>query len=660
MKPIQLLLTGFESFQKHHPNPSECVIRRMSATNHSGFRIMGMVLPVSYSGCLNFCNSFSDWNRFDAIIMCGLNARVDAVCLEQQALNRQQSDHPDNIGRIGQGEPVLSGSPELIESSVDVVRLAEQVSTPDRPVKASFFAGTYVCNTLYYHVLRIVNPLSIPAVFVHIPTVSPMWDFDSIQNVLLSIGKLISRKTNFPQNSLSQIHSMDDVRTFLYGFINYERKTGLAYTETNYSLDRFESYLGHQNNPHRSGRYIHIAGTKGKGCVSALIASILSAHGLRIGLYTSPHLVDLRERIRFNGKAISEKHFIRLADEQHRIAGRTQSLERAYRTTFEMLTSMAFQYFDRMRTDWSVLETGMGGRLDCTNVVKPDVCAITRIDMDHMDSLGKSLMAIASEKAGIIKNDIPVILGRQRQSVTRFLNMYASNVKAPAFNASSCIRLKNIRMESSGTAFSARIAKRWYHNLRIHLPGRFQFENCRLALAVIQHLAEKKLITLDNDSLLKGLAQTTWPGRFSVIPPSRIPDGMPGKNLIIDGAHNPRAIQALMESIRLLYPGIPLITIFGCSANKNAKGMLRILSRYTSRIVMTSFPNSRALPTDQLTHLARSKFAQIFEAMDVFDAVNRLKQCIMPDDIVLVTGSLFLAGEWMEKIGMSESCLDIY
>lgn len=660
MKTMRILLTGFLPFLHRRVNPSELLVRHLCRQRIRGLEILGAILPVTYSGCKNFCDNFNSWNRFDAIIMSGLNAGIDTVNLEQRAVNLQKSRHPDNSGYHSDGLPVIEGFPAFLDSPVDALRLSERITAGNRPVNASLYAGTYVCNSLYYRVLAALNGLNIPSIFMHLPALDPPWHLEAIQAVTINLVKAMSGSA---EKKLKQYHplvSMQETRDFLYGFINYERKTGVAYEEKNYNLNRFEDHLNRQANPHRRGHVIHIAGTKGKGCVSALIASILSAHGLRTGLYTSPHLVDIRERIRLDGKAISESDFIRLAEEQRYLIRSKPPEVQAYRTTFELLTSMAFQYFSRQHTDWDVLETGMGGRLDCTNVVNPEICAITRIDMDHMDSLGSTLLKIASEKAGIIKKNVPVVLGGQLPSVSRFLESYSKQHGPEAVFANRAVKIRDIRMDLTGTTFSARIDKRWYHDLRINLPGIFQFENCRLALGVIQELVTGNKLPLNPDLLRLGLARVRWPGRFTVLFPGQVDPDLGGERVIIDGAHNPRAIKALMKSVKTLLPGRPVTVVMGCSSNKDVDGMVRTVARHADRFVATTFPGSRALPADALARLAERYQLPCDEADGFKSTVNLLKTCIMPDEIVVITGSLFLAGDWFEQLGLVPFCLDIY
>lgn len=660
MKSMRILLTGFLPFLDRRVNPSELLVRHLCRQKICGYEILGAILPVTYSGCKKFCDNFSSWNRFDAIIMSGLDSGIDSVNLEQRAINLQKSRHPDDSGYNSNGLPVIEGFPAFLDSPIDALRLSERITSRDRPVKASLYAGTYVCNSLYYRVLAALNGQKIPSIFMHLPTLDPPWHLEAIQAVTINLLKAMRKSAETQLKKHHRLVSMQETRDFLYGFINYERKTGVAYQEKNYNLKRFEDHLNRQANPHRRGRVIHVAGTKGKGCVSALIASILSAHGLRTGLYTSPHLVDIRERIRLDGKAISEPDFIRLAEEQRHLIRNKPLKVQAYRTTFELLTSMAFQYFSRQHTDWDVLETGMGGRLDCTNVVTPEICAITRIDMDHMDSLGSTQLKIASEKAGIIKKDVPVVIGGQLPSVSRFLQDYSKQNGSEAVFANRAVKVRDIGMDLTGTTFSARIDRRWYHDLRINLPGIFQFENCRLALGVIQELVTGNKLALNPDSLRLGLARVQWPGRFTVLLPGQVDPGLDGKRVIIDGAHNPRAIKALMKSVKTLFPDNPVTVVMGCSSNKDADGMVRTIAGHADRFVATTFSNSRALPADALARLARRYQLPCDEADGFKSTVNLLKTCIIPDEIVVITGSLFLAGDWFEQLGLVPFCLDIY
>lgn len=662
MKTSLVLLTGFQPFSKHDVNSSEILVRRLADETAQNIKLVTAILPVTWQGCADFCAAIKHIDRYDAIVMTGLNAGIRHVALEQYAINLQRSTLPDNKGEYRrQSAPVVQGAPDRLESPLDVFTIANKVTRQELPVRPSFNAGTYICNSLYFGMLHKTESSNLPALFVHLPEIKDFVTETSLVESLKSIIQAIVAKRRRHSVKITGIDTMQKAEELLYSFINYERKTGVVYSEANYNLDRFRKFLAKQGDPQGRGRSIHIAGTKGKGCVSAIIASVLSANGYKTGLYTSPHLVTIRERLRLDGKAISESDFVRLAAWQASLLGSKKDVPgRSYRTTFELLTAMAFQYFSAQNTDWDVLETGMGGRLDCTNVVHPVVSAITRIDIDHTDSLGTTHLEIAGEKAGIIKPDVPVIFGRQAPVIARYLRAYADNTPTKSLFSLTEIPVKNVEFTPNNTRFSVKFLGKWRHGFQLELPGLFQLDNCRLALAVLQYLAVSNQVELKIDAVREGISRVRWPGRFTVIDGAHFGAELKGVTIVVDGAHNRYAIRMLFESIRQLYRKKSSAMIFGCSANKDASSMIKEMSPFIKRMIATTYQNPRALPANKLKQIAMQHGIQVTVESDIKNAVNNLKTGIIEGDIVIITGSLYLVGESLEHAGLIQQCLDIY
>lgn len=662
MKTSRVLVTGFQAFGKHNVNSSEIMVRRLSSEPFQNIQLVTAILPVTWQGCVDFCSAIRDIKRYDAVLMTGLNAGIRYVALEQYAVNIQRSKNPDNAGLYRRrNTAIVQRGPDIVESRLDVSAIAHKITRKELPVRPSFHAGTFICNTLYYTMLHKTESTNVPALFVHLPEIENSEMEASLVETLKSIVYAVLAKRRYHTIKKTGIDSMQKAEKFLYSFVNYERKTGVVYSETNYNLDRYRQFLAKQDDPQNRGRSIHVAGTKGKGCVCAIIASVLSANGYKTGLYTSPHLVDIRERFRLDGKAISERDFIRLAAWQASMIGTKKDASgRSYRTTFELLTAMAFQYFSARNTDWDVFETGMGGRLDCTNVVHPIVSAITRVDIDHTDSLGATRLKIAGEKAGIIKPGIPVVFGRQAPVVARFLKAYADNTPTKSIFSLSEILVKNVVFTPDGTRFSVKILGKWHHGFQLDLPGLFQLDNCRHALAVLQYLAASNQIELKIDALREGISRVRWPGRFMVVDGERFHAGLKGLTIVVDGAHNRYAVGTLLQSVRRLYPDRPITVIFGCSANKDASAMVKELSPFVKRMIVTAYHNPRAMPVDKLERIAIQYGIPVSIEPDVKSAVNNFKTGIMEDEIVIVTGSLYLVGESLELAGLTKRCLNIY
>ncbi|MCD4653358.1 hypothetical protein K8T06_05430, partial [bacterium] len=408
-------------------------------------------------------------------------------------------------------------------------------------------------------------------------------------------------------------------------------------------------------------KYIHIAGTKGKGAVSAITASILSAHGYRTGLFTSPHLLNIRERFRIDGKAISETDFIEeISILKTLVAQSERNLKKCYRTTFELMTALAFQYFAKMYPDWVVLETGMGGRLDCTNVVEPVITVITRIDKDHTDSLGNSLGLICKEKAGIAKAGIPLILGRQLPALYGVLKECVGQVGVIPETAYSSIPVSDIEYLPGGMRFSAKILGKWFRYLTMSLTGAYQLENCRTGLAIIQRMVLDGLLDFREEALRQGLHQVRWPGRFTVLKSDELNVDCQSCRFIIDGAHNPMAIKAVLSAIDTIYPGASLTVIVGIASNKDAKTMLEILHKSGARIVATTYESPRALTPDNLALLGEGVCDIVSVQSDLNTSLRWIEQKKISHEIVLITGSIYFAGEAMRMAGQEDSCLNIY
>lgn len=446
---------------------------------------------------------------------------------------------------------------------------------------------------------------------------------------------------------------------YLYGLRKYGIKLGLEKTEAILSLIA---------NPHRQFRCIHIAGTNGKGSVSAMVASILSARGFRVGLFTSPHLLSFTERITVDGKEISEPEVVGLTGEiRSRIAGAAKnSNENLDPTFFEFVTAMAFAHFARGNVDWAVIETGMGGRLDATNVVTPEVSVITSISYDHREFLGEGLSEIAGEKAGIIKEGIPVVSALQKPEVAEVIDRVAREKSAPLF-----IYGKDFKgvMESSGiegNRFDYFNGSSSMGSLYIRLAGEHQVMNASLAIKAVTIALEKsgknssearncgsaetKSISEEAKQAVRaGLAATRLRGRLervSIDPP-----------VIIDGAHNVEAAEAVAGFIRKYLAGRKIVLVLGIMADKDVSGILDALLPVASETILTAPEYSRAESPHNLAERAASAgFSNILVAPTVKDAVAAAKgrQAALSGAapaVIVITGSFYTSGEAMEALG---------
>jgi len=403
----------------------------------------------------------------------------------------------------------------------------------------------------------------------------------------------------------------------LYGLQKYGIKFGLS--KTTNLLEAF-------GNPHKDRKYVHIAGTNGKGSVAAFIASILKETGLKVGLYSSPHLVRFTERFTVNGEEISQNKATELIEEL-----RTAFSPEEPPTFFEATTAMALVYFARENTDLAIMEVGMGGRLDATNVITPLVSGITNISMEHQEFLGNRLLDIAKEKGGIIKKGIDVVTAVTQSSVIRALETIAGDRGAPLWRVG-----KEIGYRTTASGFHYRGPGLRMRGLRLGLRGMLQARNAALALGMIERLVEKGIAVSEED-IRKGLQNTAWPGRMQVV----------GTNptILLDGAHNPDALRALTHSIRDGFKYRRLVLVIGVMADKAIGEMMRAIVPLADYLVCTRPVYSRAAEPEVLMAKA-APFGKPGEtAPFLTDALNRAKEMADPRDLIVVCGSLFTVGE---------------
>ncbi|KKK77036.1 hypothetical protein LCGC14_2857650, partial [marine sediment metagenome] len=320
--------------------------------------------------------------------------------------------------------------------------------------------------------------------------------------------------------------SYKEALRYLDSFVNYEREENFSYNKRFLNLKRMERLLGLIGNPHQQLKAIHIAGTKGKGSTAAIITSILTANGLKVGLYTSPHLIDPRERIRIGGKLISKEEFIYFLS-QMRFQLENSSEQTSF-TFFEIYTALAFLYFSHQRIDIAVLETGMGGRLDATNVVYPLLVVITQISFDHTRELGKDLASIAREKSGIIKEGVTVLTSPQDRAAMKVLEQAAREKKTELYKVGEDIQFKRRGSTSQTQTFDLKTTKRTYPHLLL-LAGTHQLINAATAVGAIDLIEDRGIFT-SSEAVRKGLKEVKWPGRIETLSTEPF--------FIVDCAHN--------------------------------------------------------------------------------------------------------------------------
>ena len=393
----------------------------------------------------------------------------------------------------------------------------------------------------------------------------------------------------------------------------------------NWDLERIEKLLGLVGNPQRRGRYIHVAGTNGKGSTCAMIASALRVSGFRTGLYTSPHLVDARERIQFDGEQITEGLWCETFAEVHAAAEDLLAWGEieAHPSFFETLTAMAFLAFDRAGVEVVVLETGLGGRLDATNVVTPEVAVITPIDFDHEAFLGSSIESIAAEKAGIIKQDRPVVFATQRPAAFGILERRALDRNAPV-TLSSKWAVEDLELEKFGSRFT--LTGEEPIRVRCPLAGEHQVENARTAAAALN------VFGISAAAIAGGIARAQWPGRLERV--SENPD------IILDGAHNPAGARSLAAYIRRFFAGEPVRIIYGAMRDKAIDEVTEVLFPLAAEVILTAPHQPRALNPESLAEVIQHPNVRV--AADMQAALEMTQANPMT---TFITGSLFLVGE---------------
>jgi dihydrofolate synthase/folylpolyglutamate synthase len=448
-----------------------------------------------------------------------------------------------------------------------------------------------------------------------------------------------------------------DALDYIFSFVNYERQARYPYNAVTFSLQRMEELLVRLGNPHHAFRSIHIAGTKGKGSTSVMVESVLRTAGYRTGLYTSPHLHTFRERIRLDGALMSKYDLVGLLEHCRPAVEATPGV-----TAFEIMTALAFAYFAESAVEWAVLEVGLGGRLDATNVVHPAVGSITSLSYDHVELLGHTLSLIAWEKAGIIKPGVPIVSAPQAPEAMAVIQRVCADTGARLVVIGEDWIVEGNGGDLTGQTFMVRHASSLesgpvpsatlpnaLSELHIHLLGRHQLTNATTAVAILWELSAQG-VDIPEDALRKGLVQARWPGRFEVL--SRDP------GLVVDSAHNADSATKLRAALAEWFPRPPrnrLALVFGASADKDIDGMLHAF--------LTPDPANRMLPADKVI-VTKSYHPRAADLAGLADHVRALSpNCPISvhdnlesaltealawagsEDLICVTGSIFVVGQ---------------
>lgn len=432
----------------------------------------------------------------------------------------------------------------------------------------------------------------------------------------------------------------------------------MSYAETIeylYSLQKHGTKLGLANtlalmelleNPHKGFRSIHVAGTNGKGSTSAMLAAILQKAGYTVGLYTSPHLINFTERIRVNGKQISENKVVELAE---RLRSRIAVLEEPFIPTFfEFTTTLAFASFVEQGIDVAVVETGMGGRLDSTNVIAPLVSVITTVDLDHQEFLGDRIEDIAWEKAGIIKAGVPVVTGEQKPEVLHVIDSVSLGNNAVLYRTGRDCTVSSVVTGVDGSSFDYRGLEDDLPGAGIAMIGRHQVDNASLALLTTEVLRRQGL-AIPQAAVSDGLAAARWEGRLEKV----------GENplVLLDGAHNPAAAERLADALREVFAGHyeRLILLLGILGDKDMEGIIRPLAPLAARVIVAPPDYYRASLPVRMKMVVEKYNPNVEESASIARAIETALAGASERDLICITGSLFTAGEAREIILRSAS-----
>lgn len=444
------------------------------------------------------------------------------------------------------------------------------------------------------------------------------------------------------------IHSYEDAIAFLYKAIDYEKLISYQYNTSTFSLDRMCRMLEHVENPHKAFPSVHITGTKGKGSTSIMIATLLEHVGLKVGLFTSPHLVELEERIQINRQKISRDDFAAVIGE---LLAYVQYLREtdpsASPTFFEMLTAAAMIYFKAKKVDIAVLEVGLGGRLDSTNVVTPLVSVITNVGFDHTAILGNTLSSIAYEKAGIIKEGIPVLSAVDNPEALSVIERTCKEKNARLRLLERDLWVENAEyVGRNGTRGLLCKIKTWrhtYENIFLPLIGLHQSRNCAMVLGALEILKERNFISPGDQTIREAFTQVRCPARIEIV----------GENplVILDYAHTTDSMRSLRKAIQENFTFHKLIVILGFSQDKDVDNILKEIVTDADAIIVTRSKNPRAADPEELCQRIKNICGkEAIMANTTRDAVIHAKQIAAKEDVVCITGSAYVAGEAMQAL----------
>ncbi len=427
---------------------------------------------------------------------------------------------------------------------------------------------------------------------------------------------------------------------FINSFINYEKMDSFDYPEA-FKLDRMRALAKELGNPQKSFESVIIAGSKGKGSIASILSSILRMDNIRVGLYTSPHLVDLRERIQINGLLISETRLVEIA---HLIRKTLDGLSwrKNPPTYFEVLTAMAFCHFKDMKVQVAVLEVGLGGLYDSTNIVEAKAVGLGPISLEHTDKLGKTISKIAVQKCGVIKGREAVVSAPQADEAWAVIQKSAAANEATLYRVGKEIKVSTRDHGESYQKFDLRGPLGNYFDLELHLLGEHQIDNAAVAIGLAKALEAKTRLKISDAAVKNGVLDAFWPGRLEKISDS--------PSIVLDGAHHPQSLRAALEGLKRHFHYRRLVVVFGVSIDKDLEGMLHELVPVTDSLVLTHSKHPRARRVESIAQSIESFKGDMVLEGDLKGALGKARALAGTNDLIFITGSLFLIGDVKEMM----------
>ncbi|MBO0437857.1 bifunctional folylpolyglutamate synthase/dihydrofolate synthase [Vagococcus fluvialis] len=404
-------------------------------------------------------------------------------------------------------------------------------------------------------------------------------------------------------------------------------------------LIRIDEILNRLDNPQNKLKTVHIGGTNGKGSTTTFLRCLLEEQGLRVGTFTSPYVECFNERIAINGEHISDERLVEsvaaikpIIDDMDTVESLKNAVE------FEILTAIMFQYFLEEKVDIVLVEVGLGGTYDCTNVITPLVSAITTIGYDHIDILGDTIEEIAAQKAGIIKENVPVVVGKVEEAAFEVISVYAKKMNSPVFRYQEDFTSKYIQPDSEwGEVFNYRSSELDLSHVAISLLGKHQVDNASLAIRMYELISKELELPLSSKDIVKGLKKAFWPGRMEKISDEPL--------IVLDGAHNDHAMKVMVNNLKTEFKGQHIHAIFGALSTKDISAMVKDLTSVPNLdLKVTAFDYPKAFTKEQYEELGLTAFTDWREAL-----AESLKE-LTGDDLILVTGSLYFISQVRETL----------